>query len=73
MSQTALTVDLQDGIAVVTIDLPGEPVNKFSAAVIAEFDELMTQIDGNSAVKGVVLISGKPDGFIAGADIDAFL
>ena len=26
---------VQDGIAVVTIDLPGEPVNKFSAAVIA--------------------------------------
>jgi 3-hydroxyacyl-CoA dehydrogenase / enoyl-CoA hydratase / 3-hydroxybutyryl-CoA epimerase len=73
MSGTALTVDMQDGIAVVTIDLPGEPVNKFSAAVIAEFDVLMTQIEGNSAVKGVVLISGKPDGFIAGADIDAFL
>ncbi|MFI5232425.1 MAG: fatty acid oxidation complex subunit alpha FadJ [Gemmatimonadales bacterium] len=69
----ALTVDVHDGIAVVTIDLPGEPVNKFSAAVIAEFDELMTQIEGNTAVQGVVLISGKPDGFIAGADIDAFL
>jgi 3-hydroxyacyl-CoA dehydrogenase/enoyl-CoA hydratase/3-hydroxybutyryl-CoA epimerase len=73
MRAAALTVDVQDGIAIVTIDLPGEPVNKFSAAVIAEFDELMTQVDGNSAVKGVVLISGKPDGFIAGADIDAFL
>ena len=73
MTMTALTVEMTDGIAVVTIDLPGEPVNKFSAAVIAEFDELMTQIEGNTAVKGVVLISGKPDGFIAGADIDAFL
>ncbi|MGH7653708.1 MAG: fatty acid oxidation complex subunit alpha FadJ [Gemmatimonadaceae bacterium] len=69
----ALTVDVHDGIAVVTIDLPGEPVNKFSGAVIAEFDELMTQIDTNAAVKAMVLISGKPDGFIAGADIDAFL
>ena len=69
----ALTVEVHDGIAVVTIDLPGEPVNKFSASVIAEFDELMTQVEANSAVKGVVLISGKPDGFIAGADIDAFL
>jgi 3-hydroxyacyl-CoA dehydrogenase/enoyl-CoA hydratase/3-hydroxybutyryl-CoA epimerase len=73
MKADALTVDLQDGIAIVTIDLPNEPVNKFSAAVIAEFDELMTQVEANSAVKAVVLISGKPDVFIAGADIDAFL
>jgi 3-hydroxyacyl-CoA dehydrogenase/enoyl-CoA hydratase/3-hydroxybutyryl-CoA epimerase len=69
----ALTVEMDGAIAVVTIDLPGEPVNKFSAAVIAEFDELITQIEANAAVKGVVLVSGKPDGFIAGADIDAFL
>lgn len=69
----ALTVDIADGVAVVTIDLPGESVNKFSAAVIAEFDVLMTQIEENQAVQAVVLISGKPDGFIAGADIDAFL
>jgi 3-hydroxyacyl-CoA dehydrogenase/enoyl-CoA hydratase/3-hydroxybutyryl-CoA epimerase len=73
MKSDALTVELQDGIAIVTIDLPNEPVNKFSAAVVAEFDELMTQVEANSAVKAVVLISGKPDVFIAGADIDAFL
>ncbi|MFI5246673.1 MAG: enoyl-CoA hydratase-related protein, partial [Gemmatimonadales bacterium] len=73
MKADALTVELHDGVAVVTIDLPNEPVNKFSAAVIAEFDALMTEVESNSAVKAVVLISGKPDVFIAGADIDAFL
>jgi len=73
MTGAALTLELQDGIAIVTIDLPNEPVNKFSAAVIAEFDAMLTQIEGNRAVKAAVLISGKPDVFIAGADIDAFL
>jgi len=73
MNTHALTVEVQDGIAVITIDLPNEPVNKFSAAVIAEFDEVMTQFESMSAVKAAVLISGKPDVFIAGADIDAFL
>jgi 3-hydroxyacyl-CoA dehydrogenase/enoyl-CoA hydratase/3-hydroxybutyryl-CoA epimerase len=73
MTADALTVEVQDGIAIVTIDLPNEPVNKFSAAVLAEFGELMTQVEANSAVKAVVLISGKPDVFIAGADIEAFL
>ncbi|HEV8411891.1 MAG TPA: fatty acid oxidation complex subunit alpha FadJ, partial [Gemmatimonadaceae bacterium] len=69
----ALTVEVQDGIAIITIDLPDEPVNKFSAAVIAEFDEVLTQFETMQGVKAAVLISGKPDVFIAGADIDAFL
>jgi 3-hydroxyacyl-CoA dehydrogenase/enoyl-CoA hydratase/3-hydroxybutyryl-CoA epimerase len=69
----ALSLEVQDGVAIITIDLPNEPVNKFSAQVIAEFDEMLTAIEANSAVKAAVLISGKPDVFIAGADIDAFL
>ncbi len=73
MTADALSVEVQDGVAIVTIDLAGESVNKFSASVIAEFDTLMTQMEGNSTVRAAVLISGKPDAFIAGADIDAFL
>jgi 3-hydroxyacyl-CoA dehydrogenase/enoyl-CoA hydratase/3-hydroxybutyryl-CoA epimerase len=73
MTAAALALDVRDGIAIITIDLPGEPVNKFSAAVIAEFDAMMTRVEGDVAVKAAVLISGKPDVFIAGADIDAFL
>jgi 3-hydroxyacyl-CoA dehydrogenase/enoyl-CoA hydratase/3-hydroxybutyryl-CoA epimerase len=69
----ALSLSVTDGIAIISIDLPNEPVNKFSAPVIAEFDAVLTEIEGNSAVKAAVLISAKPDVFIAGADIDAFL
>jgi 3-hydroxyacyl-CoA dehydrogenase/enoyl-CoA hydratase/3-hydroxybutyryl-CoA epimerase len=73
MTGAALSLDVQDGIAIITIDLPNEPVNKFSSQVIAEFGAMLTAIEANSAVKAAVLISGKPDVFIAGADIDAFL
>lgn len=73
MSQNALTLTIDDGIAVITFDLAGEPVNKFSANVIAEFDAILTKIEQDTSVKAAVLISGKPDNFIAGADIDAFL
>jgi 3-hydroxyacyl-CoA dehydrogenase/enoyl-CoA hydratase/3-hydroxybutyryl-CoA epimerase len=69
----ALSLSIEDGIAVVTIDLPNEPVNKFSASVIAGFDTILGELERNAAVKAAVLISGKPDVFIAGADIDAFL
>ena len=70
---SALSVAITDGVAVVTFDLPGEPVNKFSKAVIADFVAVFDQLERDASVVGAVLISGKSDTFIAGADIDAFL
>jgi 3-hydroxyacyl-CoA dehydrogenase / enoyl-CoA hydratase / 3-hydroxybutyryl-CoA epimerase len=70
---SALRLEHEDGIAIVTIDLPGEPVNKVTAGLRSEFAELFGRIEGDTMVKGVVLISGKPDTWIAGADIDEFL
>ena len=69
----ALTTQHDDGIAVVTIDLPGAQVNTVTAGLRAEFAELFTQLAGDSSVKGVVILSGKADTWLAGADIDEFL
>ena len=69
---SAFTPDVKDSIAVVTLDLPGEPVNKLSAAVRLEFEALLIRLRDDDEIKGVVLISGKPDTFIAGADIEEF-
>jgi 3-hydroxyacyl-CoA dehydrogenase/enoyl-CoA hydratase/3-hydroxybutyryl-CoA epimerase len=69
----ALTLEMVDGIAVITFDLKNESINKFSPAVIAEFTAMIDRIEKDLAVKGAVLISGKPGTFIAGADIDQFL
>ena len=73
---SAFSLERDGGVAIVTFDLPGEPVNKFSRSVIAEFDAVFDSIErevtlGN--VGAVVFISGKPDSFIAGADIEEFL
>ena len=68
-----LTVQTVDGIAVVTIDLPGEPVNKVTAELRAEFAEMFARMEGDRSVKGVVIATGKPDTWLAGADIDEFL
>ncbi len=70
---TALSLQMEGSVAVVTFDLPGESVNKFSATVIAEFQALLARLEGDPAVKAAVVISGTPENFIAGADIDAFL
>ena len=70
---SAFTVATDNGIAVVTIDLPGEPVNKLNAAVSDEFEALLERLAADGGVRAVVLISGKPDTFIAGADIEEFV
>lgn len=61
------------GVAILTFDLPGEPVNKFSIATGREFEAAMGALRDDATVKAVVFISGKPDSFIAGADIEEFV
>jgi 3-hydroxyacyl-CoA dehydrogenase/enoyl-CoA hydratase/3-hydroxybutyryl-CoA epimerase len=72
-TSSALTVSVEEGVAVISFDLPNEPVNKFSSAVVAEFDEVLSELERRTDVKAAVLISGKQDVFIAGADVDLFL
>ena len=62
-----------DGILVLTLDVPGAKVNTLSKAVLEEFQWLMTETEADREVKAVVFRSGKPDNFIAGADIKEFL
>jgi 3-hydroxyacyl-CoA dehydrogenase/enoyl-CoA hydratase/3-hydroxybutyryl-CoA epimerase len=66
------TIDEQ-GIGVVTIDKPGEKVNTLSASLRSEIEELFARIEREPGLKAVILISGKEDNFIAGADINDFL
>ena len=66
------TVANENGIAVVTIDRAGEPVNTLSSAVSAEFAAVLDRLRDDGTVQGLVLLSGKPDSFIAGADIEEF-
>ncbi len=69
----ALSTEIVSGVAIITIDLPGEPVNKFNRAVKDEFVALFDRLERDLNVRAAVLISGKKDSFIAGADIEEFL
>jgi 3-hydroxyacyl-CoA dehydrogenase/enoyl-CoA hydratase/3-hydroxybutyryl-CoA epimerase len=68
----ALTTELVADVLVVTIDRVGEPVNTLSPALVGEFEGVFVRVDKDVLIKGVVLISGKADTFIAGADIEQF-
>lgn len=71
MTQSAFSLSYSDnGVAWLKIDVPNEKVNtlqaEFSIQIGAVFDELAQRTD----VKGMVVYSGKPDNFVAGADIN---
>ena len=59
----------ENHIATIRIDVKNEPQNTLKAEFADQIQAIFTQIKNNKDVHGVVIISGKPDGFIAGADI----
>ncbi len=67
------TIEMHDDVAVVWLDQPDSPVNVLSASMLDDFKNLLDEIESNPRISGAVLISRKPDCFIAGADIKEFL
>ncbi|HEY1326426.1 MAG TPA: 3-hydroxyacyl-CoA dehydrogenase NAD-binding domain-containing protein [Casimicrobiaceae bacterium] len=60
-----------DGIAWLTLDKAGATVNTLSSDVLEELSGVLDVLDGEPP-KGLVIRSGKRNGFIAGADVDEF-
>ena len=60
-------------IAVITFDLPGKGANILSTDVLAELAAHLDQLERRSDLAGLVIISGKPGTFIAGADLREFV
>ena len=59
-----------DGVAVVVLDHPTKPVNTLSPAVVEEFNEKVAPLIDEDDVRAMVVVSAKPDTFIAGADLE---
>ncbi|MEP7330337.1 MAG: enoyl-CoA hydratase-related protein, partial [Betaproteobacteria bacterium] len=60
-----------DGLAWLTLDKVGASANTLSGEVLAELNEALDLLDRDPP-KGLVIRSGKANGFIAGADVDEF-
>ncbi len=67
-----LNIEIHGNSAVVTLDTPQEKVNKLNEALIEEFSEFMDRLESDPSLHGAVLLSGKEENFIAGADIEMF-
>src|SRR5262245_18430565 len=71
MGASAWSYRQHEGIGVLTLDVPDKSANTLGGAVLRE---LATQLDAveRAPPQGLILRSGKPAGFIAGADINEF-
>ncbi|MEI6608532.1 MAG: 3-hydroxyacyl-CoA dehydrogenase NAD-binding domain-containing protein [Deltaproteobacteria bacterium] len=66
-----LTLEItKEGIAIITIDCPEGKVNKVSSGFLNEVAGNLNDINNNKSIKGIVIVSGKEDNFVVGADID---
>ncbi|QQK63194.1 fatty acid oxidation complex subunit alpha FadB [Cobetia sp. cqz5-12] len=71
-SGKTLTVEAnQDAIALLTLDLEGESVNKLASYVLKELGEAVEAIQATADLKGLVIRSAK-EAFVVGADITEF-
>ena len=59
----------KDGCAVVTLDVPGASVNTINETFGRDLAAALDQVEKDASIRCAVLISGKPSGFVAGADI----
>lgn len=70
MSESTFRYEVREGgVALVTMDVPGEPVNTLKISFADEFERLFADLERDARVTSVVFTSGKPDSFLAGADI----
>ncbi len=60
---------VEGDLGVVTFDVAGSAMNTWTDAAFSSFAELMEQLEQNKSMNGVILISGKPDNFFAGANL----
>ena len=68
MSAVQFAVDA-DGIATLTLDMPGRSMNVLNDELTTPFGEAIAKIEGDASIKGVIITSGKKE-FLAGADIE---
>ena len=59
-----------DGIAILTIDVPGRSMNVMTPEYYAELAQSAARLRAETTIRGAVITSAKP-AFLAGADLKA--
>jgi len=67
---TGVSLSVHDGVATIRYDQPNSPVNTLNTRVGPVFEQIFARIEQDPTIIGAVLVSGKADTWIAGADIE---
>lgn len=59
----------ENGVAWLKIDVPNEKMNTLQAQFGEQVSAVLEELKSKNDIKGMVVYSGKPDNFVAGADI----
>ncbi len=71
-SQTVTVERDTDGSVVLKLDVPGRSVNVLTKQVFADLDAALDELYRQQRLPALIVRSGKPSGFLAGADIAEF-
>ena len=69
---SSISLAMHGDVAVLTLDDPEKGVNVLSQEMLDELDGHLTQLESQQGLTGLVIRSGKPGNFIAGADLREF-
>ena len=57
------------GVGVVTFNVVDDTMNTWTDDAFRSFEELLTELESAKGIRGIVFISGKPENFLAGANL----
>ncbi len=65
-----ISLSYQGSVGILTLDVPDQSMNVLSRQSMSEIEAMLKEVESDSDLSGVVLLSGKADSFIAGADVE---
>jgi enoyl-CoA hydratase len=71
MYQTLLS-SLENGLLTITVNRP-DKLNALNKDVISDLEALVNEVEGNAAIKAVIITGAGQKAFVAGADISEFV
>ena len=66
-----IVVEIREQTAIVTLSASDSRVNILNADFLSDLEQVANKLALNKSITGIIVISNKPGGFIAGADIGA--
>jgi len=69
MKKKVFQLKEENGIGIITFNVTEDKTNTWTEDAFADLTSLIEELEKNQAIRGVIFISGKPDNFIAGANL----